>query len=475
MVSTSLNPDKLAVPSPQTSENKARSAWRLSDRVFEPIDIAPLVFFRITFGLLMILEVAGYTVAGLVRDNWVRPEMHFTYFGFGWVPGLGTWTYALVGVCLVAAIGIMLGAFYRLSAAVFAFGFTWFYLMEQSNYMNHFYLICLLAFVALVIPADRALSIDVRRNPGRRAATVPRWTLLLVQAHMVIGYFFGGVAKINGDWLRGEPVRTWLHDGSIGRQLGPAFQNEFTVYALCYGGMLFDLLVVPFLIWRKTRLYALAAAIFFHLSNAYLFDIGVFPFLSIALTLLFLDPRWHRKVLRLDKNEASLSLKWGSRSLVGGLLAAYFAYHLFMPFRHWLYPGEVHWTEEGHRYSWHMMLRTKNATAHFIVEDKQSGKLWRVRPEQYLSRRQFRKMSVHPEMLLQFAHYLRAKWQPQDVAVYAIANVKLNDHEPALLINPNVDLAKEKITLASSDWILPFENKQTVPGRFRLAVDAPKR
>lgn len=445
-------------------------------RLFGPVDIAPLIFFRIAFGALMFLEVVGCAAISLVRDNWIRPEMHFTYFGFGWVSAPpGNWMYALIAVIAVAAIGIMFGAFYRLSAALFAVGFAWFHLIEQSNYLNHFYLICLLGLVSLVIPAQRALSLDARRKPALRAPTAPAWTLWLLQAHIAIAYFFGGVAKLNGDWLRGEPVRTWLHSGSLARKLGPAFQNEFSAYFISYSGLLIDLLIVPFLIWKRTRLPALFVAIAFHLCNSYFFDIGVFPYLSIAMTCLFLPPAWHRKVLRLGRAREHPRVYWKESSVVVAMLALYMAYHLFMPFRHWLYPGSPHWSEEGHRYAWHMMLRTKQGRAYFIVDDRTTGKLWRVRPEQYLSQRQFAKMSVHPEMLLQFAKYLRARWAPNDVKVYAVASVKMNDHKPALLVDPEVDLSREKFSLKPAKWILPLENERPVPRRFALAHEARKR
>ena len=294
--------------------------------------------------------------------------------------------------------------------------------------------------------------------------------------HIAIAYFFGGIAKLNSDWLRGEPVRSWMYEGSMGRNLGPSFHNEASVYTLSYGGLLFDLLVVPLLICKKTRWFALFAAVFFHLSNARLFNIGVFPFLSIAMTLLFLSPAWHRKVLRLrDTPRTGLDLKWGSQSVVLAALCAYFASHLLLPFRHWLYPGNVHWTEEGHRYAWHMMLRTKSANAYFVVEDRRNRALWRVRPDSYLSRRQYRKMSVHPEMLLQFAHHLRYSWEHDDVAVYAVSHVKLNDHPPALLVDPETDLSRETLTWRSSPWILPFKNDRSVPARFRWAKELSKR
>ncbi|MGZ8921465.1 MAG: HTTM domain-containing protein, partial [Limisphaerales bacterium] len=312
-------------------------------------------------------------------------------------------------------------------------------------------------------------------KPKLRASTAPIWTLWLLQAHMAIAYFFGGVAKINHDWLRGEPVRTWLDSGSLGRKLGPAFQNEFSAYFISYSGLFIDVLIVPFLLWRKTRVVALCVATAFHLSNAYLFNIGVFPFLSIVMTMLFLAPGWHRKVLRLGPAAAPAPVYWRRSGVVVSLLGFYMAYHLFMPFRHWLYPGTAHWSEEGHRYAWHMMLRTKDGHAYFIVDDRTTGKMWRVRPEEYLGRRQSRKMSVHPEMLLQFAKYLREKWSPNEVAVYAVARVKLNDHKPALLVDPEVDLSREELSLKPVRWILPLENERSVPGRFRLAYDAPKR
>ena len=44
----------------------------------------------------------------------------------------------------------------------------------------------------------------------RAAATVPRWQPLAAQLLVLTPYFFGGVAKLNPDWLlRHEPVRSW--------------------------------------------------------------------------------------------------------------------------------------------------------------------------------------------------------------------------------------------------------------------------
>jgi hypothetical protein len=53
--------------------------------------------------------------------------------------------------------------------------------------------------------------------------------------------------------------------------------------------------------------------------------------------------------------------------LVLPLLAAWLVLQIVLPLRHLMIPGEVSWTEEGHRFSWHMKLRDKYA-GRFLME-----------------------------------------------------------------------------------------------------------
>jgi hypothetical protein len=48
------------------------------------------------------------------------------------------------------------------------------------------------------------------------------------------------------------------------------------------------------LLWRRTRVLAYLAALAFHLTNWYLFNIGIFPWIMICATLLFFPPSWPR-------------------------------------------------------------------------------------------------------------------------------------------------------------------------------------
>ncbi|HEX2097994.1 MAG TPA: HTTM domain-containing protein, partial [Rubrobacteraceae bacterium] len=265
-------------------------------RLFAPVDIASLVFFRIAFGVLMIWEVWRYYSYGWIQRDYIDPAYHFSYYGFGWVqpwPGIGMYVHFFV--LGVLAFCIAFGLWYRVSMVFFFLGFAYVFLIDQAYYLNHFYLIILFSFLMIFVPAHRSLSEDARARPEIRSETAPAWALWVLMAQMAIVYFYAGLAKLNGDWLQGEPMRSRLASSTDLPLIGPLFTEEWMVYLFSYGGLLLDLLVVPFLLWRRTRLIAFMFALGFHLMNSQLFGIGVFPWLAIAATTLFFPPSWPRR------------------------------------------------------------------------------------------------------------------------------------------------------------------------------------
>lgn len=444
--------------------------WRQTavfERLFAPVDTAVLAYFRIAFGLIMLWEVSRYFTNGWITRYWVEPVVNFPYYGFGWVrplPGMGMeLLFAGLGVL---AIFIMLGFYYRLSATLFFLGFTYSFLLEQARYLNHFYLIVLLSFLLIWLPLGRVYSLDARRAAHGSIQRAPAWTLWLLRAQIGIVYFYAGLAKLNRDWLQGEPMRGWLASRTDFPLIGPFFTEEWLVYAFSYGGLLLDLLIVPFLLWRRTRPFAFAAGLTFHLMNAKLFSIGIFPWFMIAATAVFFNPGWPRRVIAWLGCQCVLHPPTGpekhhtsaSQPLVVALLGFYLLVQLLLPLRHYLYAGDPSWTEEGHRYAWHMKLRDKDAEATFQVVDAQSGQTWQVAPEEYLPGWQASKMAAHPYMIWQFARFLEAEWQKQgvaDVAVYAEVMASLNGRSPQRLIDPNVDLLTATYSIRPSAWIVP--------------------
>lgn len=469
----------LPADSPPQQGGLARASLRLGYRLFEPIDIASLVHFRIAFGAIMLWEVWRYFSYGWIGRYYVEPTFHFTYFGFDWVrPWPESGMYLHFAALGVLAVCIMLGVQYRIAAALFFLGFTYVFLLEQGRYLNHFYLICLLSLLVIFVPAHRAASFDAWRRPALWSETVPAWGLWLLRAQLGIVYFYGGLAKLNEDWLRGEPLRTWfIRDGYAEMEIvGPFFASEAAAYLFSYGGLLFDLLIVPLLLWRRTRMYAFAGVVAFNVLNAWLFSIGIFPWMMIAASLLFFAPDWPR---RLDFGSGGTAREedppaddpvqdWPrsapaalrpSQRLTLGLLAAYLVVQLLVPLRHLLYPSEVSWSEEGHLFSWHMKLRDKEAEARFFVTDPTANEAWEVDPHAYLTPWQLQKMSNRPDMILQFSHHLADELRGQGrerVEVRAQVMASLNGRPPQWLIDPTVDLAAQPRNLEPASWIVPL-------------------
>lgn len=271
----------------------------LSRRLFAPVDIAGLAFFRMAFGFIMLVEVYRYFANGFIRRFWIEPPMNFSYPGFEWVqrmPPLGM--YALFAGLGVLAVCIMLGLAYRTCIRLFCLGWTYVFLLEQALYLNHFYLLCLLALILSFLPAERKWSLDVRRNPALGSETAPAWTIWILRAQLAIVYFFGGVAKINADWLAGDPMRLWMAELPNYPILGPWFREEWLIYFMSYSGMLLDLLIAPALLWRPTRWAAFTVITLFHVMNSQLFPIGIFPWFMILGSTIFLPSDWPRRLLR---------------------------------------------------------------------------------------------------------------------------------------------------------------------------------
>jgi hypothetical protein len=202
-----------------------------------------------------------------------------------------------------------------------------------------------------------------------------------------------------------------------------------------------------------------------------IFDIGIFPWLMLGALLIFFPPDLPRRFARafMSPGEAfpdatpapttPVPITSTSQKLVAGLLAAYFAVQVVLPLRHYLYPGNVSWTEEGHNFSWHMKLRTKGGEVVFTVTHPATGQTWTIKPQDYLATHQVVKMATKPDLLLHFAHYLAEKKRREgydNVEVRARVMVSLNGRQPQLIIDPNVDLTKVEVSLLPARWIMPL-------------------
>jgi hypothetical protein len=443
---------------------------------------ASAAFFRIAFGVAMLVNVLLY-LPYLVHDYYVATSFHFSYAWFTFaqpLPGVGMQAvYVIQGVL---AILIALGLWYRWAVAGFFVLHTYVFLIDSTFFQNHEYLISLVSFFMIFMPLERRWSLDARRRSGLASPTVPAWVVWLIRFQFGIVYFYGGVAKLNADWFQGEPLRMWLHARTDIELIGPLFELEPVVWFMTYGALVLDLTVVWFLLHPRTRIPAFVVVTCFHLLNARLFGLFIFPWLMIAATTIYFRPDWPERVWawvrrRGRAHNPARSPAPGDGSLdhasagdgpveverrrvapiskpLAAFLVAWAVVQVLVPLRHYLIPGSPNWTEEGHRFAWHMKLRDKQGTGTFYLTS--DDRTWQVAASDYLSWKQEFRMYGHPERLAQFAHHLSDEHDGAEVRVETL--VSLNGREPVPLVDAEVDLSSVPlIWWGNAGWILPLD------------------
>ncbi|MDN3665400.1 HTTM domain-containing protein [Algibacter miyuki] len=440
---------------------------------------APLAVFRLCFGFMMCLSIVRFWYHGWIDSFYIQPKFHFSYYGFEFVKPLGIYTYLLFAVCGISAIAVALGFKYRLAIITFFLSFTYIELMDKTTYLNHYYFISLLSFIMIFLPANAHFSVD---NIFRRKTyqNIPKWSIDSIKLLLGIVYFYAGLAKLNSDWLfRAMPLKIWLPSKYdlpfIGENL---MQQNWFHFAMSWSGMLYDLCIPFLLLYKKTRWFAFAIVVVFHVFTRILFPIGMFPFIMIVSTLIFFEADFHQKIIAFLKrilNQLSFRKHFGNhpklavisqfqlknKRLIIPVFVLFFSIQLVFPFRYLCYPNELFWTEEGYRFSWRVMLMEKMGIATFKIVNKETGSFFYVDNKDFLTPFQEKQMSFQPDFILEYAHYLGDHFMAQghkNVQVFVESYVALNGRLSTAYINKTVDLYAEKESIKPKHWILPFKD-----------------
>ncbi|MCA9838362.1 MAG: HTTM domain-containing protein [Trueperaceae bacterium] len=490
------------------------------------INPASLVFFRVAFGLIIFWDTVRHFIDDLIGRYWIEPSFHFQYTGFAWVQPLpGPYLYVLWVLIGLAALAVSAGFYYRFATLFLGFTLSYFFLIEEARYMNHSYLIILLCFIMALLPLNQVIAFDQRRLKSNRKS-LPYWPLAILQFHIALPYFFGGIAKLQSDWLRGQPLGLWLGGMTDLPVIGKLLGFHWTALLFSYSGLLIDLFAVPLLFWKRSRVFIFIILCSFHFLNSHLFIIDIFPWFMIAGTSLFFEPDWplelyrHLRSSRLQmalyavlglvsgslavylhgflnplvfligflagslsyfaithfnnekpeparksaskgkraKNErADFSL--ANRPVLVGFLTLWVLVQIALPFRHFFIPGNSIWTEEGHRFAWHMMLRSKQGSITYLVDNLRTGEQLEVDPLSELTYWQYNRFENAPDLIAEYARHLHDSYQQKtgdDFRVRARTLVSLNGRKAQPIIDSSIDLGNEPEAIWHASWILPL-------------------
>jgi hypothetical protein len=426
------------------------------------VPAASLALFRILFGILILISTIRFMVLGWVEEQYIKPRFHFQYFGFEWLsmPESPAGIYLCFIGLLIASLFCILGLYWRISSILLFILFTYIELWDITFYLNHYYAVSLIAFLLCLMPANAAYSLDSILRPDVSQSEIPAWTVNLLRFQLSIIYIYAGLAKINTEWLLDAmPLSIWLPAHDSLPIIGTLLRLKSSAYIFSWMGMLYDTTIPFFLLWRKTRIPAYIAVILFHIMTGILFQIGVFPIVMIALTIIFFDSSVHARILDFlwpfAQNYTDRQCKRPS-AVFSTFLLLYSCFQLLFPWRFILYPGNMFWTEQGYRFGWRVMLMEKAGTALFYVRDQKTGREGLVNNNEWLSPHQEKQMSMQPDMILQYAHFLSKEYTKKGMEnpwIRAEVWVTLNGRRSSLLIDSSINLATIQDGWSNKSWI----------------------
>ncbi|MDP2345343.1 MAG: HTTM domain-containing protein [Deltaproteobacteria bacterium] len=445
-----------AVLTPSSSSTCRGLVPGLIARLEAPVDPAGLAAFRILFGVVVAAGAARFLASGFLDKLYGCDARYFRYPGLAWVPVPSP---DVIGALYLAfiALGVLIaaGLFFRVACAAFTILFTWVQLVDVTNYLNHYYLVVLLAFLLTLSPANARFSVDARWfGAGRRS--IPFFFTALLRFQVGCVYVCAAIAKLGADWLvYGQPMGLWLPARDELPLLGPLLALPFVplVFSLC--GFLYDASIVWLLLWRRTRPLAYVAVLVFHGLTFALFEIGMFPFIMVTTTTIFFHPSWPRRWVAKGADDVDAAPQRIARPVLA-LAMLWVAFHVAFPLRCQVIGDDVLWDEAGMRWSWRVMVREKSGSLTYRVT-RPGGRVVVVGPHDLLTPRQANEMIGQPDLILQLAHHIRDDFAAGGVVVEVRADalVSLNARRTHRFVDPTVDLALVEDTAGRPAWILP--------------------
>lgn len=420
----------------------------------------------------MLASIIRFYLKGWIETLYIQPEFHFTYYGFGWVKAFdSTGMYLLFGTLALSCLFIALGFLYRFSSITFFFTFTYIELIDKTTYLNHYYFISIVGFLLIFLPANHHFALDTFFKFVEKVSHVPQWTISIIKLQLGIVYVFAGIAKIHSEWLfDAMPLKIWLPANSHLPLIGWLFKYKWIPYVFAWIGMIYDLIIPFVLMNNKLRIWGYIAVVIFHMLNTIMFNIGMFSYIMILSTLIFFSEDFHKKIIgylsqwfskkKDDFSEKKLRFSSPINKLLTIILITHFVIQIVLPFRYALYPGKLFWNEEGFRFSWRVMLIEKMGYLSMKVKNPETGHQFEVDNRQFLTTFQEKMTATQPDMILQYAQFLKKEFTTQGVKnpiITADCYVTLNGRSSQRLFASTIDLTLLEDGFSHKTWILPLK------------------
>lgn len=398
------------------------------------------------------------------------PEILFSYPYFEFVQPLPVdLLRGIQWLMLLSAVLMTAGLFTRWASGFFFISFSYFTLIDKTLFNNHLYLFMLLALLFAFVDSERCYSLRNRFRAKPVPPYVESWQIYVFRFMVFLVYFYGGVMKLDREWLSGNIAESALIAKGVGDM--PLLNAFFT-----YGGVGYDLLIGFLLLYKPTRAVAVVFVLFFNLTNHfYLFDdIGIFPFTMIACTVVFFDPERTAHfmnrltgapaVRKKDRPKpAAATWDWRKKWIATGL-GFFLAFQLLFPFRYLLFTDNPEWSGIAERFSWRMKMQTRAVDRfEMTIQDLPNGQPQPVTHEAFLSFNQLKHLTNDPYNIIQLSQYLAEEAKRRGMknpTVRADVRVRYNRRPPQPMIVTEAPLEQQTIDpFAPQNWLVPLKKQ----------------
>lgn len=339
-----------------------------------------------------------------------------------------TWTVLLLILWAVSRMGNLTAQFAgRLATWSTALFWTYYFLITEINYLNHMYLFVLISWIAVII-FHYVPEVEMTRDLVLKES-VRLYTSGLVK--LIYSFSFIWKMVYGNDWyFRCEPLAHWLPmsfkrlgiEDTVISYFGST--DEAACWAAKAGLHILALLIFSFDYSKKAKwclIPAWIAALLFHLSNHFLFNIGSFSFICLWLLFWLYTPALRRA--KPDQKEKYLKVHWKYYWCMATLIL----FMSLMVLRN-LYYSDTLRTDEGQQFSWKMKLRDRQSdstgyewrcllkynsgTQYFAVDNYSLWQSLVTTPNPktgllFISQWKWKRILEHPDSLRRFSYWLK--------------------------------------------------------------------
>lgn len=239
------------------------------------------------------LEPLGYSDAALLH-GWRWTGYFFTPSDLSLIAGFVVW----MVLVLASTLGVG-GRFVAVLLWLFTLA-----MLQRHYYLKNFGDSVLRAttFLLMFVPSCQALSWSVWRKERKLVPRAqPAWGVRLFQLQLCAMYGATAVSKLLGPltstWYQGTSLHYALNDILLGRWAYPLLPLPLWATLPLSNLVLFwEVLFVPLVLWRRTRRFALAFGIAFHVLSALMLELGWFGFYVLCWYCAWIPDEWFTRV-----------------------------------------------------------------------------------------------------------------------------------------------------------------------------------